>query len=168
MALLRPDAYFRSVLDIEPSWLVEKGVRAVLLDLDNTLQPRTRKTLPRESIEWVEALKDAGLGVALVSNSAKERVQRAARELQVPLVENAYKPFTKGLRSACAQLGVEPSEAAMVGDQAHTDVLGANNCGMFSIYVDPQSDIDPVHTRFFRLVDRLGLHGMSPQEKERR
>lgn len=157
---MRPDAYYVSVLDIEPHALVEHGYRAVLLDLDNTLQPRGADTLSPEVIAWVRSLEDAGLGVALVSNSGRKRTLEAARTLDVPLVRNAMKPFTRGYVQACAMLGVACNQAVMIGDQSYTDVLGAHRVGMDAILVVPQSGADPLHTHLLRMLDRRAVHGM--------
>lgn len=160
MMSIRPDAYYVSVLDIDPQTLVEQGYRAVLLDLDNTLQPRGAAGLSDEAVAWVESLEDAGLGVALISNTAHERVIEAALVLGVPLVRNAMKPFARGYVQACAMLGVACNQAVMIGDQSYTDVLGAHRVGMDAILVVPQSGSDPVHTHFLRMLDRRSVRGM--------
>lgn len=160
MMSIRPDAYYVSALDIDPQTLVEQGYRAVLLDLDNTLQPRGAAGLSDEAIAWVESLEDAGLGVALISNTAHERVIEAALVLGVPLVRNAMKPFAHGYVQACAMLGVACNQAVMIGDQSYTDVLGAHRVGMDAILVVPQSGSDPVHTHFLRMLDRRSVRGM--------
>ncbi|MEI3377735.1 MAG: YqeG family HAD IIIA-type phosphatase [Coriobacteriales bacterium] len=157
---IRPDAYYVSVLDIDPDVLVKRGYRAVLLDLDNTLQPRGTSELSPEAIAWVQSLRDAGLGVALVSNSMRERAVRAAQALDAPLVRNARKPFAGGYVRACAMLGVSCDQAVMIGDQSYTDVLGAHRVGMDAILVMPQSGSDPLHTHFLRMLDRRSVRGM--------
>ena len=157
---IKPDAYYVSVLDIDPQMLVERGYRAVLLDLDSTLQPRGASGLPSEVIAWVQSLKCAGLGVALVSNSMRERTAQAADVLGIPLVRNARQPFTRGYVQACAMLGVACNHAVMIGDQSYTDVLGAHRAGMDAILVVPQAGSDPLHTHILRMLDRKAVHGM--------
>lgn len=157
---IRPDAYYVSVFDIDPQMLVEQGYRAVLFDLDNTLQPRGSVGLSDEAIAWVRSLEEAGLGVALISNTAHERVVEAALVLDVPLVRNAMKPFAHGYVEACAMLGVACGQAVMIGDQSYTDVLGAHRVGMDAILVVPQSGSDPLHTHFLRMLDRRSVRGM--------
>ncbi len=157
---IRPDAYYVSVLDIDPQTLVDRGYRAVLLDLDNTLQPRGAVGLSDEVIAWVRSLEDAGLDVALISNTAHERVIEAALVLDVPLVRNAMKPFARGYVRACAALGASCNQAVMIGDQSYTDVLGAHRVGMDAILVVPQSGSDPLHTHFLRMLDRRSVRGM--------
>lgn len=160
MISLQPDAYYVSVLDIDPRSFVESGYKAVLLDLDNTLQPRGARCVPSEVIEWVQSLKDAGLRVALLSNTANNRSINAAILLGVPLVNNARKPFKRGYVQACATLGVACKDAVMIGDQSYTDILGAHRVGMDGILVMPQSSDDPIHTHFLRMIDRHAVRDM--------
>lgn len=160
MGSLHPDAYYVSVLDIDPSDLVARGYRAVLLDLDNTLQARGEQGISAEVATWVRALVDAGLLVALLSNSMKERAVRASELLGVPVVRKAMKPLARGYVRACAVLGVACADAVMVGDQSYTDVLGAHLVGMDAILVMPLSGGDPVHTHLLRAVDRWSVRGM--------
>lgn len=160
MISIRPDAYYVSVLDIDARDLVARGYRAVLLDLDSTLQPWGAACLSPEVVSWVQSLKDAGLSVALISNSARERTVEAARVLDVYLVRNAMKPFARGYVRACAALGVPCDRAVMIGDQSYTDVLGAHRIGMDAVLVAPQPGSDPLHTHILRVLDRRAVRGM--------
>ena len=154
---LVPDIYCASVLDIDPQALAESGVRGVLLDLDNTLLARGSSELTPEVCAWVSSLREHGLKVAIVSNTNNDRCARIAKELDVPLVRNAFKPFKHGLVRACAMLGIACRDAVMIGDQCYTDILGASRAGMISIMVDALSDADPVHTKFLRGFDRFAI-----------
>lgn len=54
-----------------------------------------------------------------------------------------YKPAIEPFRDACAGLGVEPYEAAHVGDQRGTDVVGALAAGLFAVrYTGLFDDVD--------------------------
>ncbi|MGD8277337.1 MAG: HAD hydrolase-like protein [Gemmatimonadota bacterium] len=66
------------------------------------------------------------------------------------------KPNAELVRYAVRRLGVEPGEAAMVGDQYWTDVAGANLAGVRSIKVPalvPSSF--PPAIRFFQVVESV-------------
>lgn len=165
---LRPDAYFRSVLDIDASRLVAQGVRAVFLDLDNTILPRGLHVVPVSIAAWVRGLKDAGLKVCILSNSNKPKVAEVARQLELPAIQGAKKPLGHGFAEALELCGVAPGQAALVGDQTYTDILGAHRAGMRGILVCPLSDNDLWHTRLLRVVDRLACTGLEPQHAGRR
>lgn len=160
MIAIKPDAYYVSVLDIEPQDLLAKGYRAVLLDLDNTLQPRGAQCLSQEVVDWVHGLEDAGLRVALISNTSHDRAFNAAVLLGVPLISQAFKPFKRGYVKACAALGVACRDAVMIGDQSYTDIAGAHRVGMDAIMVIPQSSSDPFHTYLLRALDRRAVRDM--------
>lgn len=162
MALLRPDAYIGRVEEIAAADLAACGVEAVVLDLDNTLLPRGEDEVPPSACAWVKSLLDAGIRAYVVSNSKKERVGVLSRQLGVGHVDNALKPFTKGLREACSIMEVDPSRTLLVGDQSYTDILGAHFAGMRAVMVVPLTKLDPPHTRVLRLVDKLAVVGMDP------
>jgi HAD superfamily phosphatase (TIGR01668 family) len=160
MRFLKPEEYFATVLDIDASELASKGYRGVLLDFDNTIQPRGHDHVPADVAAWVESLKTAGLKVALVSNTNGQRVLRAAQDLQVCLVRNAFKPLTGGYVRACACLGIACDDALMIGDQSYTDILGAHRLDMDAFMVKPQNASDPIHTRALRILDALAVRDM--------
>lgn len=160
---LRPDAYFRSVLDIDASRLVAQGVRAVFLDLDNTILPRGLHVVPVSIAAWVQGLKDAGIKVCILSNSNKPKVAEVARQLELPAIQGAKKPLGHGFAEALELCGVTPGQAVIVGDQTYTDILGAHRAGMRGILVRPLSDNDLWHTRLLRVVDRLACTGLESQ-----
>lgn len=160
---LRPDAYFTSVLDIDASRLAAQGVRAVFLDLDNTILPRGLHVVPVSIAAWVQGLKDAGLKVCILSNSNKPKVAEVARQLELPAIQGAKKPLGRGFAEALELCGVAPGQAVIVGDQTYTDILGAHRAGMRGILVRPLSDNDLWHTRLLRVVDRLACTGLEPQ-----
>ncbi len=84
MISIRPDAYYVSVLDIDARDLVARGYRAVLLDLDSTLQPRVPPAFRPRWSPGSNRSKDAGLSVALISNSARERRRGGASARRLP------------------------------------------------------------------------------------
>ena len=160
MRLLEPEDYYVSVTDIEARELVSRGYRAVLLDFDNTLKPRGNDDVPSEVIEWIALLEQAGLRVAIITNTNNERVAKVSRQLGLVLVRNAFKPLSGAYVKACAFLGVSCRDAVMIGDQSYTDVLGAQAAGMDAILVVPQSSKDPFHTYLLRCIDRFSVRRM--------
>lgn len=148
---------------IDAHALVDASYEAVLLDLDNTLYARGASGLAAPELAWLDSLRDAGLKLAIVSNSTKQRVIDTGEELDVPVVVNALKPFTRGYREAAELLGVELGRCLMVGDQTYTDILGAHFAGIDAVLVVPMNRKDPVHTRILRLLDAAAVLGMKPE-----
>lgn len=156
---LCPDRYCPlGVTEIEPSGLVGLGIRAVLLDVDNTLVGWQREDVPEGVLQWVAALKAAGLRLYLVSNTRfPRRLGRLAARLDVPYVRKAAKPRSAGFLEALSDLQVSPSEAVMVGDQILTDILGGNRVGMRTILVAPMARREFVGTKLTRMAEAAVL-----------
>jgi putative hydrolase of the HAD superfamily len=112
------------------------------------------------------ALRSAGLGIGLVSNSARD-VREFARHhgLDVDAGISSFhhgrtKPHASIFRAVLDLLGVEPTEAAMVGDTIADDIEGALALGMRAILVDREGrhgDFEPRVETLSELPPLLGL-----------
>lgn len=160
--MLTPDLYYRSVHAIDLDALRERGARVLLVDLDNTLLRRNSEVVTDDARRWVDKARAAGFDVCIVSNNWHERVEGIAAELGVPIVGKALKPFPGAIRRALARLGAAPAEAAIVGDQVFTDILGGRLLGMTTVLVTPLSTSDLPHTKLLRLLERVVLAGRQP------
>jgi HAD superfamily phosphatase (TIGR01668 family) len=135
---LIPDYSFRSVCCVTPDFLKERGVRVLLLDLDNTIAPYGTVVPPEEIAAWAENMKDNGIMLFIVSNNrGSGRVGSLASAFGVDYIMKAGKPGSGGVRRALERLGRKPEETALMGDQIFTDVLAANRAGALSIVVEP-------------------------------
>ena len=132
-----PKVMTPKLTDITAEHLRSWGVRLLMLDFDNTIVPYTT-TVPTEEMEkWLRemnALPDITL--CIVSNSRNDRVPKFCRERGMEVITHAKKPFPKGIKECLAKFGIDPKEAALVGDQIFTDTLGANGAGVRSILVE--------------------------------
>ncbi|MFQ6097786.1 MAG: YqeG family HAD IIIA-type phosphatase [Armatimonadota bacterium] len=139
---LAPDVVVRDVTQIDPARLRARGIEALILDLDNTLTAWNSLDVAQNILAWVRAAREAGLRLAIVSNSSKAaRVRKLSEMLGVQAVAHpAAKPFGGGFKRALEMLGVDSSATAAVGDQLFTDVLGAKRAGLYSILVSPLTD----------------------------
>jgi hypothetical protein len=160
--LLTPDLIVAHVGDVTPAALRDRGIRAVITDLDNTLVPWRSDEIAREIQNWLLALRDDGIGVCIASNTRRlTRLEQIASRLGILHVPgNASKPRRRGLRIALSLLGTAPSETAMVGDQLFTDVLAGNRLGLTTILVNPLTPAEFLGTRIIsRTAERLVLRG---------
>lgn len=156
-----PAARVRHVAEIDLSLLAERGIRALLLDLDNTLVPWGADTPDPRVVAWLGGARARGFGLCLVSNSRLHRVRRLAGALRLPWVAGGRKPLPGLFRKALDRLTVAPPQAAVVGDQLLTDVLGGNLLGMYTILVDPVSPREFAGTRLvMRPLERWILEGL--------
>ena len=120
-----PHRLVDSVTDIVPEELYARGIRGVILDLDNTLVLWQKEQISDEILAWLKALQAAGMKLALLSNSIlSKRSARLAVKLECFNVRKARKPTLGGFRRAMAMMETIPATTAMVGDQMFTDVWG--------------------------------------------
>ena len=134
---LLPRVQTAKLTDISSDHLRRWGVKLLMLDFDNTIVPYTT-TVPTEEMEtWLRRMNNLpDIRLCIVSNSHNDRVPKFCRERGMDVITHAKKPFPKGIRECLAKYGVEPENAALVGDQIFTDTLGANGCGVRSILVE--------------------------------
>jgi HAD superfamily phosphatase (TIGR01668 family) len=144
-----PDWRFHSIADISINELLARGIRAVLVDLDNTCAERKLWFMTAEAAAWISKAREAGIVVVIVSNTVTggrriDRVRKIAADNSVSFVCARFprlKPNPFPYREALRIAGVDKSQAAMVGDQLFTDIVGANRAGIeMAILVDP---VDP-------------------------
>ncbi len=144
-----PKYLLKTYSDITPEWLRQRGLSAVIADLDDTLARYGDKAPPQRAADWINSLKEANIPVGIASNnSVFSRVKTHAEALGIPYVCPARKPGPDGLLRLAAALGAEPSSTAVVGDQIFTDTLGAIRAGMVSVRVPPLSRGPWVLARF--------------------
>jgi hypothetical protein len=143
-----PKAMIEQLSDLTPEWLHERGIRLLLMDFDNTIVPYTTNE-PTETVRrWFARMQQSDVSLCVVSNSHRARVPDFCAAMGLDCVTAAKKPGIRGIRQALGNYHCAPSEAALVGDQIYTDVLGANRAGVFSILVRPISlHIFPLRVR---------------------
>ena len=66
-----------------------------------------------------------------------------------------HKPDPRIFELACRRLGVEPHEAAHVGDHHYADVLGATAVGMAPVLIDRHGGAEVRDASFLRTLDDL-------------
>lgn len=157
---LTPNLYVKSVFHINLEELYQRGIRAIITDLDNTLVAWD-DPLPNERLlAWLQDVKSRGFSVCIVSNNSRDRVTKFAEAFGVPAIPKAIKPRRGAFRTACESMGVLPEQAAVVGDQIFTDVLGGNRLGVYTILVVPVSDKEFIGTKVMRALERLVLRSL--------
>lgn len=138
MSILRPSVFLDKVTDITPEFLKERGIKAVLLDVDNTITSYISKEPYPGSIELIRELEKNGVAVYIVSNNrSKKRIKEVAGKFGLPFVNIAMKPLPVGFIRAKHKLKLKFRECLVVGDQVFTDILGANLCSMQSVLLEP-------------------------------
>lgn len=138
MAILLPTVCVAQAMDITLELLRSMGVKALILDADNTLSGHGSQQPFEGALEWTQAMLRGGIRLMIVSNNFQKRVEPFAKRFSLPFVSMAMKPFPVGYVRAVKAMDVRREETAAVGDQVFTDILGANLSGVRSILVVPQ------------------------------
>lgn len=150
-----PDLGLNSVTDISMKIINKLKIKAILLDVDNTIAAHGSLDPFDGVVEWLTMLKKKGIKVVLSSNNFRKRVEPFAISLNLPFVAFSLKPFGVGIIRAKKILKEPNKNILVVGDQVFTDILGANLVGMKSILLKPQSsDADPLEVKIKRKLEK--------------
>jgi HAD superfamily hydrolase (TIGR01549 family) len=135
-------------VEYELTMLREAGVNATrelaaeVMGVVRTMERRI--VLFEDTFPALEALRARGLRVGLVSN-LEMPLDRFCPEVNLdPLLDfvvishevGVEKPHPRIFEFALERAGAQPSEALMVGDQYHSDVIGAVNAGITPLWLD--------------------------------
>ncbi|TDA67723.1 MAG: YqeG family HAD IIIA-type phosphatase [Clostridia bacterium] len=164
LEIIKPGLYVSSLARVPVGVLVDRGIKGLVVDLDNTVTLWNDDYLAPEVLEWFSTVSRAGLKACLTSNNSPERGRRVVERLALPAVFNCGKPRRRGLRQALEVLGMTPRETALIGDQIFTDVLGGNRLGLYTILVRPISPYEFIGTRFMRRLERVVLRSLPGPE----
>ncbi|MDW7677954.1 MAG: YqeG family HAD IIIA-type phosphatase [Bacillota bacterium] len=162
MKALTPDLWVDTLQDIPLQQLKHKGIKGLLIDIDNTLVAWDAPE-PAEPIRrWVRNAHRMGFQVVLVSNNKTGRVKTVSDFLNVHGMAGAKKPTTGVLKKAMRLMKLTRPETAIIGDQIFTDVLGGNRLGITTILVTPMKSREFWWTSLVRPVERRVLRRLKP------
>ena len=143
--------------------LLDAGLDAVLLDVDNTVRSRATGGIPRDVRAWIARARDAGVRFCLLSNNWHSDIHDFAEEVDLPICAKACKPLPFGYIRAMRKIGSKRKGTVAIGDQLLTDVVGAHVVGMRAFLVLPLAEVDLKHTLMLRGLER-GLMGSREPE----
>ncbi len=149
-----PEYRFASFDEASSEFLCSIGVRGVVLDVDNTLEPYENPLPGEKVLVWLRSLEEAGIKTAIVSNNDRERIELFNKDIGMPAYYKGKKPFKKFVLRAMADMGTEKADTILMGDQIFTDVWAAHNAGIRAILVPPIRDKRDILTRFKRLLEK--------------
>ena len=149
-----PDIYQKSIYTINYDTLYNRGIRCLLIDLDNTIVPITMKKPNKKVKELFDDLKTKGFKVIIFSNSPKTRVKPFKDELDVDWCARALKPFKFKYNKILEEYKLNVATVACIGDQLLTDIKGGNNIGVTTILVNPIGTKEKFMTRINRYFER--------------
>ena len=160
-----PDAYYKSIFDIDYDKLKRIGVINIFLDVDNTIVTYITDNVDIKTKNFINNLKN-NFNIIIVSNSMSKRVLRIAKELDVKGYYSSMKPLKKTYKRILKEYKRE--ESVFVGDQFMTDVLGAKRMKLRVILVDRLLNIEPLVTKFWRLLEGIVIKKNEKKNKFKR
>ncbi len=152
--LLKPKIKLNKITDITVPMLKKYGIKALILDVDNTLSTHHGEVLTEGLPEWLDAMRNEGIGLAILSNSKQQRVEPFADKIGLPFVSLGLKPLPFKFPAALRLLGSKRKETAIVGDQIFTDTLGGNLYGVKTILLNPIKLESSNAFKFKRKIER--------------
>lgn len=161
LRLLCPQLYLPSVYALRADRLLDKGIKGIIIDLDNTIIPwgeyERDATAHARQRGWFDSLRQAGFRLCILSNNQGEKVTGLAADFGINIVTGAGKPRRAAYWRAMRLLGTQPETTAMIGDQVFTDILGGNRLGLYTILVVPLTRREFFGTRLARAAERRVL-----------
>lgn len=158
---MKADLKADSIYSIDFDALRRKGIRAILFDIDNTLEEYATKKPGQKSIAYLKQLGELGFQIGILSNASHKRAERFLSGFpqqdypKIFMISKAGKPLKNSFRKLIREMGVRPDETAMVGDQLYTDIWGGNRSGCYTVLVKPINErIEPAFVRFKRRIER--------------
>ena len=149
-----PDAYAKSIFDVDINFFIKHNFKTILVDLDNTLDSYKANSPSTRVIMLKEALATHNIEMIIISNNKERRVNPYASKLGVRYLFSTRKPFTKRLLKFMNENNISKNETIVVGDQLVTDIRMAKKAKIFCLLCDPIVKEDQWTTHFNRLIDR--------------
>lgn len=149
-----PDLIVSKIWQLDERALRELGVRALIVDVDNTLSSHGAPLPEKEVKPWLARMTELGVAVVLLSNNTKKRVRPFAAQLGLAFVPMAMKPARHGFLRAQRLVGCSTEQIAVVGDQIFTDIVGGSRAGMKTVLVLPIKQDTNLWVRFKRRFEK--------------
>lgn len=152
--MFTPDFVFNSITDINIDFLKSYTIRALVLDVDETLSAHGSQVPFPGVQEWIGKMKKHNIKLMISSNNVETRVAPFAKSLELPFISMSLKPFPIGLTKIKKEFALPSDEIAIVGDQIFTDILGGSLKGFKKIFVLSSSENAGALLKFKRILER--------------
>lgn len=127
------------------------------------------------TIEILEHFKDEKLGIITNGSSKSQnekidmlRIRHYFKCIIISGEELCAKPDKEIFFKACEKLSCTPSECTFIGDSWESDVVGSNNCGMNSVWINHYGkDLPYTLERFHMITDLKELKNIVKKMKDK-
>lgn len=150
-----PFCHATSIHEVPAAFYLKLGIKTLLLDLDNTLDPYTDSSPSPKTVTWAKAMLDAGLSLIVTSNNRGGRVNTYCAVLGIECAHLMAKPFSFRIKKLLKDKGLSTNETMLIGDQIETDVKAGNGAHIRVMLTEPiDTEHEPFTTRINRIFDR--------------
>lgn len=163
--LFTPDYYIKDYRSLNVNRLIERGIKLLVCDVDNTLVAHDIALPDAPVLDFVKKIKEHNIELVLVSNNVEERVRLFAKPLGLAYYPFAQKPLKKTYKKILADYPYKANEIAIMGDQLFTDVLGGNRNHFYTILSAPLAQKDLHFTKINRFIE-LGVYKILAKRKK--
>ncbi len=150
--MFKPDIKLDKITDITVDILKKYNIKALILDVDNTLSTHHGQVLTDGLTAWLFNMRSKGIKMTVLSNSRSKRLEPFAKKIGLDYISLGLKPLPFGYLRALKRLKSKRKETAIVGDQIFTDVLGGNFVGVKTVLLTP---IKPETSLRFRMKRKV-------------
>ncbi len=154
-----PDFFADDFLSVDLKALKSRGIKGLIVDIDNTLAPHSQKEADKTIEKWIDKVRHHGFKICIVSNATKKRVEKFNERLDLFAIHRASKPGYKSFMKAVEYMGIRAEEACVVGDQIFTDVYGGRKLNMTTVLVKPIDRKEFIFVRIKRLLEKIVIKG---------
>jgi hypothetical protein len=164
--IFKPDLHFDKTSSVDLNALWDRGIRGLILDLDNTLVAWRSSDIPPDVLAWAHRANGMGFALCVASNTRRyARLSKICDAIGATYVSGVSKPRRAGFRNAVWKMSLAKSQVAVIGDQLLTDILGARRLGLMAIYVDRIAQRELFITKFNRRIEGMILRRLAKAGK---
>lgn len=114
------------------------GIGGIILDIDGTVRKDMDK-ISDSIIEWMTFMRSE-FKMCIVSNGMDKYVKEIADNIGVNYISLACKPMRKSFIIAANNMGLEPENILVIGNEYISDIFGGNRTGMRTAVVKEYDD----------------------------
>jgi HAD superfamily phosphatase (TIGR01668 family) len=156
----KPDLIIDRLENLDQQMLLDRGIKGMLLDLDNTLCPWGSREVSDPRREWIVRAKES-FRLCIVSNTFKgKRLCAVGEDLSIPTVSRwgfGRKPFGGAIKAGLKITGTKACDSVIIGDQIFADILGGNSAGLMTVWIPPLNQREFISTMCVRGAERAVL-----------
>lgn len=149
-----PNIYQKNIFDINYNLLIDKNIKCLVFDLDNTIALIDQDYVDSRTKTLFKELENNFKIFIVSNNSNKKRVASYAKNLNCSFYHWAWKPSKKTLKKIMKKYNFKQEEIAVIGDQLVTDIFMGNRNSSTTILIDPIGDNDLKITSLNRYLER--------------